>query len=287
MRSCGECVRHLRLRPARAACTPTSSSRPRPRAGVRARVRPAASTTSWVTSSAPRWSSSARRPKARRSRSATWSRRLPIALTATGIEPVGAYSNIYNGGYAELMRLTAGMCMKVPNGLDHRAGPRSPSRWRSGRHAVARRRVDACRCGGRARRGAGRAGGRRRAARIGIETIVVCDFSPAPASVALAMGATEAVDPASDDPIDAWQRVDGRRAPVVFDAIGVPGTLELADRARAGDVARRASWARACRPTRSGRCSRRRSSSRSCSRSPTTRSSSPTRCGRSPRARST
>src|SRR5262249_18000883 len=27
---------------------------------------------------------------------------LPIALTATGVEPVGAYSNKYNGAYAEL-----------------------------------------------------------------------------------------------------------------------------------------------------------------------------------------
>src|SRR5262249_61460145 len=31
-------------------------------------------------------------------------------------------------------------------------------------------------------------------------------------------------------PIDAWQRSDGRRTPVVFDAIGVPGTLALATR---------------------------------------------------------
>jgi threonine dehydrogenase-like Zn-dependent dehydrogenase len=28
--------------------------------------------------------------------------------------------------------------------------------------------------------------------------------------------------------LDAWQRVDGRRSIVVFDAIGVPGTLSLA-----------------------------------------------------------
>ena len=64
--------------------------------------------------------------------------------------------------------------------------------------------------------------------RIGVETIVVSDKSPRRRAVALAMGATEAVDPAGDDPIDAWQRVDGRRSPVVFDAIGVPGSLALA-----------------------------------------------------------
>ena len=62
---------------------------------------------------------------------------LPVALTATGMEPVGAYSNVYNGGYAELMRLTAGICLKVPNGLDaRRAALTEP--MAVGRHAVAR-----------------------------------------------------------------------------------------------------------------------------------------------------
>jgi threonine dehydrogenase-like Zn-dependent dehydrogenase len=45
-------------------------------------------------------------------------------------------------------------------------------------------------------------------------------------AVALAMGATAAVDPADEAPMDVWLREDGRRQPVVFDAIGVPGTLE-------------------------------------------------------------
>jgi threonine dehydrogenase-like Zn-dependent dehydrogenase len=40
------------------------------------------------------------------------------------------------------------------------------------------------------------------------------------------MGASAAVDPAVDDPMEAWAAADGRRVPVVFDAIGVPGTLE-------------------------------------------------------------
>jgi threonine dehydrogenase-like Zn-dependent dehydrogenase len=42
------------------------------------------------------------------------------------------------------------------------------------------------------------------------------------------MGATVAVDPAAEQPMDAWQREDGRRTPVIFDAIGVPGTLSVA-----------------------------------------------------------
>ena len=40
------------------------------------------------------------------------------------------------------------------------------------------------------------------------------------------MGASVAVDPAVQDPMDAWTAADGRRVPVVFDAIGVPGSLE-------------------------------------------------------------
>ncbi|HML00618.1 MAG TPA: zinc-binding dehydrogenase [Acidimicrobiales bacterium] len=40
------------------------------------------------------------------------------------------------------------------------------------------------------------------------------------------MGATEAVDPADEPPIDAWRRVDGRKSLVVFEAVGVPGIIE-------------------------------------------------------------
>jgi threonine dehydrogenase-like Zn-dependent dehydrogenase len=152
---------------------------------------------------------------------------LPVALTESGMEPVGAYSNVYNGGYSELMRLTAGICMKVPNGLDaRRAALTEP--MAVGRHAVVRGGVTS----GEAAvvLGAGPVGLAVVAElhRIGVETIVVSDKSTRRRVVALAMGATEAVDPADDDPIDAWQRVDGRRAPVVFDAIGVPGSLALA-----------------------------------------------------------
>lgn len=152
---------------------------------------------------------------------------LPVALTATGMEPVGAYSNVYNGGYAELMRLTAGLCLKVPNGLDaRRAALTEP--MAVGRHAVARGGVgpgDAA-----VVLGAGPVGLAVVAElhRLGVETIVVSDRSSRRRVTALAIGATEAVDPSRDDPIDVWQRVDGRRTPVLFDAIGVPGSLGLA-----------------------------------------------------------
>ncbi|MDQ1521827.1 MAG: hypothetical protein QOI55_2900 [Actinomycetota bacterium] len=152
---------------------------------------------------------------------------LPVALTPTGIEPVGAYSNIYNGGYADLMRLTAALCMRVPNGLDYRRAALTEP-MSVGRHAVARAAVterDSAIVLGAGPVGLAVVAELRR---LGVEVIVVSDYSPRRRAVASAMGATEVVDPAIDEPIDAWQRVDGRRSLVAFDAIGVPGTFSLA-----------------------------------------------------------
>ena len=159
---------------------------------------------------------------------------LPIALTPTGMEPVGAYSNIYNGAYADRMRLSAAMCMKVPNGLDHRRAALTEP-MAVGRHAVARSAITPAEAA--VVLGAGPVGLAVVAElrRQGIETVVVSDFSPRRRAVALAMGASVAVDPAVDDPMDAWTAADGRRVPVVFDAIGVPGTLEAVIKAAPGD----------------------------------------------------
>jgi threonine dehydrogenase-like Zn-dependent dehydrogenase len=150
---------------------------------------------------------------------------LPIALTPTGMEPVGAYSNVYNGGYADLMRLTAGMCLKVPNGLDHRRAALTEP-MAVGRHAVARAAVT--RAESSIVLGAGPVGLAVVAElrRIGVETVIVSDFSPRRRATALAMGAHVAVDPREESPTDAWSAAAGGRSPVVFDAIGVPGTLE-------------------------------------------------------------
>jgi threonine dehydrogenase-like Zn-dependent dehydrogenase len=150
---------------------------------------------------------------------------LPLAITPTGMEPVGAYSNVYNGGYADKMRLTAGLCMKVPNGLDHRRAALTEP-MAVGRHAVARAAVTPAESA--LVLGAGPVGLAVVAElrRSNIETIVVSDFSPRRRAVALAMGATVAVDPARENPVEALTAADARRVPVVFDAIGVPGTLE-------------------------------------------------------------
>ena len=141
------------------------------------------------------------------------------------MEPVGAYSNIYNGAYADLMRLSAALCMKVPNGLDHRRAALTEP-MSVGRHAVARAAITPAEAA--VVLGAGPVGLAVVAelGRLGIETIIVSDFSPRRRAVALAMGASVAVDPAVEDPMEAWTAADGRRVPVVFDAIGVPGSLE-------------------------------------------------------------
>jgi threonine dehydrogenase-like Zn-dependent dehydrogenase len=153
----------------------------------------------------------------------------PVAITPTGVEAVGAYSNVYNGGYAELMRLTAGVCLKVPNGLDHRRAALTEP-MSVGRHAVARAGVTPAEAA--VVLGAGPVGLAVVAElqRLGVESIVVSDYSPRRREVALAMGASHAVDPRVDAPMDVWLREDGKRVPVVFDAIGVPGTLTEAMR---------------------------------------------------------
>lgn len=156
---------------------------------------------------------------------------IPIALTAAGIEPIGAYSNTWNGGYAELMRLSAAMCVKVPNGLDHRRAALTEP-MAVGRHAVGKASLQArdtavvLGCGpvGLATIAELR--------RRGVETVVAADFSSRRRATATAMGASDVVDPRTEPAIDAWRRITGGMQPLVtFEAIGVPGLLDQAMKA--------------------------------------------------------
>src|SRR5207302_1976703 len=50
---------------------------------------------------------------------------IPVMLTGSSdpnnmIEPIGAYSNRYSGGYAEYMVLAAPLALKIPDGCDPR-----------------------------------------------------------------------------------------------------------------------------------------------------------------------
>lgn len=152
---------------------------------------------------------------------------MPVALGPTGIEPIG-YSNSYGGGYAQRMRVTAGMCLKVPNGLDaRRAALTEP--MAVGRHAVNKSRIKqgesalVLGCGpiGLALIASLTA--------LGIEPIVAADFSPRRRALAAMLGAHEVVDPSTERAVEVWHRVDGARHPlVVFEAVGVRGMLEAA-----------------------------------------------------------
>jgi threonine dehydrogenase-like Zn-dependent dehydrogenase len=59
-----------------------------------------------------------------------------------------------------------------------------------------------------------------------VEPIVAADLSPARRSLATAMGAHEVADPVAEPAFDAWKRVGRGQAPVMFEAIGVPGIID-------------------------------------------------------------
>ena len=154
---------------------------------------------------------------------------IPVALTPGGIEAVG-YSNTYGGGYAERMLVTAGICMKVPDGLDaRRAALTEP--MAVGLHAVNKSGIkpgDAA-----VVLGCGPIGLAAIAALAmqGIEPIVAADYSPLRRAIAEQMGAHVVVDPAEEPAIEAWHRVAANRPLVIFEAVGVRGMLDAAMRA--------------------------------------------------------
>jgi threonine dehydrogenase-like Zn-dependent dehydrogenase len=159
---------------------------------------------------------------------------LPVMVTdltdLTSIQPIGAYSNTYGGGYAEYMLLSAMLATPIPNGLDPRHAALTEP-MAVGLHAVNRSGIKA----GEAAvvLGAGPVGLAciSALARMGAEPIVAADFSPARRALAKTMGAHEVVDPREEPAIDAWNRVDGNKSMVIYEAVGVPGMLDQAMRA--------------------------------------------------------
>jgi threonine dehydrogenase-like Zn-dependent dehydrogenase len=153
------------------------------------------------------------------------------------VEPIGAYSNVYNGAYAEYLLVSSLLTMPVPNGCDPKLAALTEP-MAVGVHAVNRSGIkpgDAA-----VVLGAGPVGLAVIAAlkRAGIEPIVAADFSPARRALATKLGAHEAVDPRTEPAIDAWNRIDGKRPLVIYEAVGVPGMLDQAmkDAPRQGRV---------------------------------------------------
>jgi threonine dehydrogenase-like Zn-dependent dehydrogenase len=60
----------------------------------------------------------------------------------------------------------------------------------------------------------------------GVEPIVAADFSTKRRGLAAQMGAQVTIDPREEPPMEAWGRVAAGRAPVIFEAVGVPGILD-------------------------------------------------------------
>ncbi len=153
---------------------------------------------------------------------------MPVNFDTAGLHPLG-YSNVYNGGYAELMVLNELLGIKVPSGLPaHMAALTEP--LAVGVHAVVKSRIS----GGDAAvvLGCGPVG----LACIaelrmrGIGPIVAADFSPKRRQLAEQLGADVVVDPNETPAIEAWRTIDGVRPLVIFEAVGVPGMIEQAMR---------------------------------------------------------
>ncbi len=148
---------------------------------------------------------------------------LPILLGPDGIDPI-VYSNRTHGGYGERMLLSAPLLLEVPNGLDPRHAALTEP-MAVGLHAVNKSNITPRE--GALVLGCGPVGIAVVAAlRLrGVENIIASDFSPTRRSLAKAMGATEVVDPSTEPAFDAWARA-GIGAPVVFEAVGVPGMID-------------------------------------------------------------
>ena len=153
---------------------------------------------------------------------------LPVAFDAAGLHAVG-FSNIYNGGYAELMVLNEMVGIKVPDGLDPDIAAMTEP-LAVGVHAVAKSRITnnesaivlgcgpvglACIAELKMR---------------GIGPIVAADFSGKRRALAEQLGADVVVDPRITPAIEAWRKADGVRTPVIFEAVGVPGMIDQAMR---------------------------------------------------------
>ncbi len=167
---------------------------------------------------------------------------MPVLIRPTGVETVG-YSNENPGGYGELMRLTEGLLLEVPNGLStERAALTEP--MAVGYHAVEKAHLQkddaplVIGCGP-----------------VGLSVIsalklkeqhpiVAADFSPRRRELALKMGADVVVDPKEKSPFETWKEMavyrDPSRAPalppwmpgparrpaVIFECVGVPGVID-------------------------------------------------------------
>jgi threonine dehydrogenase-like Zn-dependent dehydrogenase len=153
---------------------------------------------------------------------------LPVAFDPAGLHAVG-FSNIYNGGYAELMVLNEMVGIQVPTGVSADIAAMTEP-LAVGVHAVAKSKITGTEsaivlgCG---------PVGLACIAELkmrGIGPIVAADYSSKRRALAEQLGADVVVDPRVTPAIEAWRGADGVRTPVIFEAVGVPGMIDQAMR---------------------------------------------------------
>ncbi len=151
---------------------------------------------------------------------------VPVGERVVSFPTKGAYSNVYPGGYGEYQLLDAAMLLPVADSVpSEHAATTEP--LAVGLHAARAGRF----AGNEAAvvYGCGPVGLATIAAlRLdGIGPIIASDFSPRRRELAGAMGADAVVDPRETPPMTALERRGSYGEVVMFDAIGVPGTIDL------------------------------------------------------------
>ena len=148
---------------------------------------------------------------------------MPLLFRGSAIQAIG-YSNDVPGGYGELMVLSAGLALPVPNGLStERAALTEP--MAVGVHAVEKAHMephDAALVVGCGPVGLAVIAALRLK---GIEPIIASDLSPRRRALGERMGAHAVVDPHQRPIIDAYREIADLRPVVVFECVGVPGML--------------------------------------------------------------
>ena len=153
---------------------------------------------------------------------------MPVAFDDRGLHTVG-YSNLYPGGYSELMVLNEALTLPVPNGLSHRLAALTEP-LAVGVHAVAKSRIapgDAAIVLGLGPVGLACVAELRMR---GIGPIVGADFSSRRRELGELLGCDAVVDPRERPAVAAWRDLDGQRPLVVFEAVGMPGMIDAAMR---------------------------------------------------------
>jgi threonine dehydrogenase-like Zn-dependent dehydrogenase len=148
---------------------------------------------------------------------------MPLTFRGGAMQGIG-YSNDVPGGYGELMVLSAGLVLPVPNGLSTEHATLTEP-MAVGLHAVAKARLEpqdaplVIGCGpvGLAVIAALKL--------RGAEPIVAADFSPMRRDLAARVGAHVVVDPAVRPAFAAFAEATDLRPAVIFECVGVPGIL--------------------------------------------------------------